>query len=109
MTKGLAASITSTPDVCGGKPCIARHRIRVLDMALLDDKGYFPEDMLWYDPQLPLAQVHAALAYYHDHRAEIRQQIRQSDAVVKACKREHPEKVLTLRDPHANAHPLPLC
>jgi uncharacterized protein (DUF433 family) len=107
MATGLEGHITSTPGICGGKPCIAGHRIRVMDIVLLDEKGYAPEEIVLYYPQLTLAQVYAAMAYYHDHHAEIREQIRQSEAVVDTFKREHPEKVLTLHDPHADAHPLP--
>ena len=108
MFTGLEGYITSAPGVCGGKPCIAGHRIRVMDIVLLDEKGYAPEEIILHYPQLTLAQVYAAMAYYHDHREEVREQIRQSEAVVDAFKQEHPEQVLPLHDPHANAHPLSL-
>ena len=108
MAENLAGHITSTPGICGGKPCIAGHRIRVMDIVLLDDHGYSPDEIRLYYPQLTLAQVYAALAYYHDHREAICQQIRQSEEVVAEFKRQHPEQVLELHSPHAIDHPLSL-
>lgn len=35
-----------------------------------------PEQLQAAMPHLPLAQVYAALAFYHDHRAEVDRQIR---------------------------------
>ena len=37
-------------------------------------------------PQLSLAQVHAALAYYYDHQAQIDAQIKQESAEFEAAK-----------------------
>ena len=66
--------IVSTPGVCGGKPRIADSRIRVQDIVVWHEAwGLSPEEIVTDFPQLTLAQVHAALAYYHDHRDEIRQ------------------------------------
>ena len=31
---------------------------------------------------MSIAQVHAALAYYHDNRDEVRQMIREDDAII---------------------------
>lgn len=78
-----------------------------MDIVLLDEQGYAPEEMLLHYPQLTLAQIYAAMAYYHDHWTEIRAQIRQSVTVVDAFARTHPDHVLTF-DPHADAPALPL-
>ena len=70
--------IEKTPGVCGGKPCIEGTRIRVLDIVGLHLRGLKPEDMLdTYAQRLTLAQVYSALAYYHDHKAEIEAEIRE--------------------------------
>lgn len=37
--------------------------------------GWSPEEMHWQHPYLSLAQIHAALAYYHDHKDQIDQEI----------------------------------
>jgi Protein of unknown function (DUF433) len=34
-------------------------------------RGLGPEDMVRHYPYLTLAEVHAAMTYYHDHQAEI--------------------------------------
>ena len=87
----------TTPGTCGGKPRIAGHRIRVQDIAILhEDYGYVPDEILSYYPSITLADIHAALAYYYDHRDAIRQDIADEEAFVKAFKQQHPDKVLTL-------------
>ena len=63
--------ITKVPGVCGGRPCIDGTRVRVLNIVYLLKEGYEPDRMLEQYPTLNLAQVHAALAYYYDHREEI--------------------------------------
>ena len=67
------AHIVCTPGVVGGEPRIADTRIRVRDVVLARDRqAATPEEIVaTIYPQLSLAQVYAALAYYEDHRAEI--------------------------------------
>jgi uncharacterized protein (DUF433 family) len=72
--------IVSTPDTCGGRPRIAGHRIRVQDVVLWHDKmGLSPEQIVSEYVGLTLADVHAALAYYHDHKDEIRAYLREEE------------------------------
>jgi uncharacterized protein (DUF433 family) len=40
--------------------------------------GWSPEEILWQHPHLTLAQIYAALAYYHDHRITMDAEIRKS-------------------------------
>src|SRR5438105_1137528 len=68
--------ISSTPGVCGGKPCIAGTRIRVQDIVIRAELGDSPDDIIRAYPQITLADVHAALAYYYDNRQMIDEQIR---------------------------------
>ena len=71
-TSTIYAHITKDPEVCGGKACIDGTRIRVMDIVALEREGYVPEKMLnVFAVPLTLGQVHAALAYYYDHQAEI--------------------------------------
>ena len=64
--------LSITPGVCGGKACIAGHRIRVMDIVVWHDKwGRSPYEIVDDFPGLTLADVYAALAYYRDHRDEI--------------------------------------
>jgi uncharacterized protein (DUF433 family) len=39
--------LTKTPGVCGGKACIAGHRIRVMDVVVLHERrGLSPEEIV---------------------------------------------------------------
>ncbi len=76
----ITEHIEITPGVCGGKPRIAGHRIRVEDVVIWHERmGMCPEEIIFHYPSITLADVYAALAYYHDHREEIRQQIREDE------------------------------
>ncbi|MBW8878827.1 MAG: DUF433 domain-containing protein [Acidobacteria bacterium] len=64
--------IEATPGTCGGKPRIAGHRIRVMDIAVAhEQQGMSPDEIVSMYPSLTLSDVHAALAYYFDYRDEI--------------------------------------
>jgi Protein of unknown function (DUF433) len=47
-----------------------RTRVAMIVMDYLG-RGLGPEDIVRHYPYLKLAEVHAAMTYYHDHRAEI--------------------------------------
>ena len=64
------AHITKQAEVCGGKAAIDNTRVRVADVVWLHKEGHTPNQILTSYPQLRLAQVHAALAYYYDHADE---------------------------------------
>lgn len=49
----------------------AETRIRVLDVVSLHRRGLTPVEILDSYDHLTLAQVHAALAFYYDHKAEV--------------------------------------
>ena len=65
--------IVSTPGIRGGRPRIDGTRIGVLDIVALHLNGMKPDEMLEYYCSRPLtfAEVHAAIAYYYDHQAEL--------------------------------------
>ena len=72
----IAEHITITPGVCGGKPRVAGHRITVQNVVLWHERGGLsPDEIVSRHPGLTLADVYAALTYYHDHRDAIRAQI----------------------------------
>jgi len=78
--------IELTPGVCGGRARVAGHRIRVQDVLLWTEQGQSPDQIVADFPQLSLADVYAALAYYHDHREQIDRQIREDDELVARMK-----------------------
>ena len=63
--------LVSTKGVCGGKARIDGTRIRVMDVVALHLQGLPPAQILDAYPDLTLAQVHSALAYYYDNKKEI--------------------------------------
>ena len=70
-------SVTSTyphiaKDACSPARLESHPRTRVA-MIVMDylARGLSPEEMIRHYPYLKLAEVHAAMAYYHDHREEI--------------------------------------
>jgi uncharacterized protein (DUF433 family) len=64
--------IAIKPGYCGGKPHIAGHRIKVQHVAVWHERmGMTPAEIVATYPTLTLAAVHAALAYYYSHRADI--------------------------------------
>ncbi len=87
MEPTLTQHIEITPNKCGGKPCIAGTRIRVWDVYVLHERlGRTPDEILNEYPDISLADVHAALAYYFDHQAEIDQQMKEADNFVERLK-----------------------
>lgn len=94
MPSVIQEHIEITPGICGGKSRIAGHRIRVQDVVIWHEKmGMSPDEIVSRYPTITLADVYAALTYYHDHLEEIRQQIRDSDAFVRELQAKTPSKV----------------
>jgi uncharacterized protein (DUF433 family) len=94
MKAVISEHIEITPGVCGGKPRIAGHRIRVQDVVVWHEQmGMSPDEIVSRYPTITLADVYAALTYYHDHLEEIRQQMRESDALVQELQAKIPSKV----------------
>lgn len=86
--------------VCGGKPCVVGTRIRVWDIHIWHDlRGQSPEEIVALYPQLTIADVHAALAYYFDHREAIEHQARTDQAeVLEMESSQAPSRFAELRD-----------
>lgn len=82
MRRTPAAHIEAHPDFAGGKPVVAGTRIRVQDIVAWTELGRSPDDIVNAYPHISLADVHAALAYYHDHRVEIDRQIGEDDEFI---------------------------
>ena len=88
--QSLDRHIECTPGVAGGKPRIAGHRITVQDIAIWHQQMGKSVEEICSDYGLGLADVHAALAYYFDHRDEIDSSISESDAFVTALRQSTP-------------------
>ena len=83
----IAQHIEITPGVCGGKPRIAGRRIRVQDIYEWHELVGMSADEIASQFDLTLGDVHAALAYYFDHRKEIEDQMRADEEFVERMKK----------------------
>lgn len=89
----IAEHIEINPDICGGTH-IAGHRIKVQDIVIWHERmGMSPDEIVSQYPSITLSDVYAALAYYHDHLEEIRQQIQEDEALVRELKAKAPSLV----------------
>ena len=94
MSASANTHIEITQGICGGKPRIAGLRIRVHDIALWHDfQGHSPEEIVGRFPQLTLADIHAALAYYYDHREQIQAEIEADRQFAEELKAATPSKL----------------
>lgn len=81
-----------------GRAWIDDTRTKVVEVVL--DKlahGWSPEEIHFQHPHLSLAQIHAALAYYYDHRAELDAEVERQLERVKAARTEAGETPLQKR------------
>ncbi len=84
-----------TSGIRGGKPTIADHRIRVMDIVLWHNKlGWSPDEIVSQFPQLTLADVYAALTYYWDHKKEIEAEIRRAEEAEAKARSRHPSRLM---------------
>src|SRR2546421_606618 len=82
--------IEQSPQIRSGRPHLRGTRISVDDVVILHLRLGLGIEQIVGKYQLEPAAVHAALAYYYDHREEIDRQIAQDDAFVEAFRRNHP-------------------
>lgn len=105
----IAEHIEITPGVCAGKPRIAGHRITVQNIVLWHERGGLsPDEIVTRHPGITLADVNAALAYYAEHRDEIRAAIQADEAFADRLKAASPSPLQEkLRQRDAADHSLP--
>jgi uncharacterized protein (DUF433 family) len=103
--------IVSTPGVCGGRPRIDGHRITVEDVAIWHERmGLSPDEIVSEHPSITLSDVHAALAYYYENRAQIDADIREGEKFVAEMKAKNPsllQQKLRQRNADASNDPVP--
>jgi uncharacterized protein (DUF433 family) len=85
--------IEITPGVAGGKPRIRGHRITVQNIAIWHERLGKCADEIAEEYDLTLADIHAALAYYFDHQADIDCSIDEGNAFAEALRQRTPSKV----------------
>jgi uncharacterized protein (DUF433 family) len=92
-TQSLDRHIVTTPGTLGGKARIAGRRISIEDIAIWHLRLGKTVDEICAEYDLSLAEVHAALAYYYDHQAEIERGINEGDAFLNALRNSSPSKL----------------
>jgi uncharacterized protein (DUF433 family) len=94
MTATIISHIEITPGICGGKPRIAGHRIRVEDIVVCHERlGLSPDEIVSQYPSISLADVYAALSYYHDNFDEIRRQMEDDEIFAREMQAKIPSLV----------------
>ncbi len=71
--KTVFPHIATDPELCHGRPCIVGTRVRVMDVVAAHEQGVSPAELQDYFDTRPLTlgEIHAALAYYNDHKDEV--------------------------------------
>ncbi len=93
MATTLDSHIEITPGVAGGKPRIAGCRITVQNIVIWHEHMDHSVDEIAKEYDLTLADVHAALAYYHDHRDAVDKRIRDDAHFAAELRRLTPSKL----------------
>jgi uncharacterized protein (DUF433 family) len=76
----IGSLIERRSGVRGGRPVVAGTSVSVQRIAASYQLGLHAEEIAENFGHLSLAQVHAALAYYHSNREEIEAYLREEDA-----------------------------
>jgi uncharacterized protein (DUF433 family) len=87
----IGTLITQSPGICGGRPRIAGTGVSVRRIVGWYKLGLTPQEIATEIPHLSLAQIHAALAYYHANRDEMEGDMAAEKAEADRLEREHRE------------------
>ena len=85
----IGTLIVRDPKIRGGRPRLAGTGVTVRRVVGWYRLGLSPEEIAERIGHISLAQVHAALAYYHANREEIEADIQAEDAEADAIERAH--------------------
>ena len=80
--------IDRDPAIRGGRPKVAGTGVTVMRIAAWYKMGLTPEEIATQYGHLSLAQVHAALAYYHANSDEIEADLAQEEAFAEGVDRQ---------------------
>ena len=88
----VGSLIARTAGIKGGTPHIAGTGVTVRTVARWYKLGMSPEEIAGEIPHLNLAQVYAALAYYHANRVEMEAEMAAEEAGSDKIEQEHVRK-----------------
>ena len=86
----IGTLISRHPSIRGGRSCIAGTGVSVRRIAQWHNMGLIPEEIVRKFGHLSLAQVHAALAYYHANQAEIDADLQTEARETEVLEQQHP-------------------
>ena len=85
----IGTLIVRSPEIHAGRPRIAGTGVTVLRLVGWYKQGLSPEEIADEFGHLSLAQVHAALAYYHANREEIEGDLAAEEAESEKLEQKH--------------------
>lgn len=85
----IGTFIVRTPEIRGGRPRVAGTGVTVRRIVGWYKLGLSPEEIAERVSHLSLAQIHAALAYYHANREEIEADITAEEVEAERLEQEH--------------------
>lgn len=89
MSTAIGTLLIRSPDVCGGHLRLDGTRITVNQIVAWYKQGYTSEEIVDQYPHLTLAQVYAALAYYHANREEVEADLSAEEKEADQLEQEH--------------------
>lgn len=87
----IGTFIAQTPGVCGGRPRIAGTGVSVRRIVGWYKLGWSPEEIADRIGHISLAQVHAALTYYHANQDAMEAEMAVEEAEADRFEREYRE------------------
>ncbi len=90
MPSAAISHIAVDPRIRGGRPHLESSRITVADVVLMHLRIGLSLEEIAGKHDLPLAALHAAMAYFYDHREEIDRAIKDDDAFQQAFRGRNP-------------------
>ncbi len=85
--------IVRKPEIRGGRPLLARTGVSVRSIVVRYKRGLTPEEIADSYGHLSLAQVYAALTYYHANREEIEADLEAENRLYDQLVSEHAHRV----------------
>jgi uncharacterized protein (DUF433 family) len=85
----IGSLISRHPDIRVGRPCVAGTGVSVRRIAQWHNMGLIPEEIARKFGHLSLAQVHAALTYYHANQSEIDVDLETETRETEALEHQH--------------------
>ena len=89
MVTDIGSLIARSPGICGGRLRIAGTGVSVRRIVGWYKLGWSPEEIADRIGHLSLAQVHAALAYYHANRDAMEAEMADEEAEADRLEREY--------------------